>query len=136
MARPKNLRRIDTHPIIKGYTPVELKKRNRERSLVIINLEEYEAIRLCDYESMSQEEASLLMGVSRPTFTRIYAHARKKVAKAFTEGRGIVFEGGRVFLDSDWYNCSNCDSSFNNYQHIANPTCTLCGSSNISSSFE
>lgn len=132
MARPKNLRRIDTHPLIKGYTPIDFKN-SKQHSLVIINLEEYEAIRLRDYESMSQEEASLVMGVSRPTFTRIYAHARKKVAKAFTEGKGIVFEGGRVFLDSDWYSCKDCDSSFNNYLHLENPCCTLCGSSNISS---
>ncbi|MDD4656120.1 MAG: DUF134 domain-containing protein [Bacteroidales bacterium] len=135
MARPKNLRRIDTHPLIKGYTPIDFKK-NKQHSLVIINLEEYEAIRLCDYESMSQEEASLVMGISRPTFTRIYAHARKKVAKAFTEGKGIVFEGGRVFLDSDWYYCKECEASFNNYLHIASPICTLCGSSNIDSCTE
>lgn len=132
MARPKNLRRIDTHPIIKGYTPIDTRG-NKKHSLVIINLEEYESIRLCDYESKSQEEAAQIMGVSRPTLTRIYSQARKKVAEAFTEGKGIVFEGGKVFLDSDWYSCTNCDCSFNNYLHIANPSCTLCGSSNINS---
>ena len=135
MARPKNLRRIDTHPLVKGYMPIDYIG-NKQHSLVIINLEEYESIRLCDYESNSQEEAALLMGVSRPTFTRIYAHARRKVSEAFTEGKGIVFEGGKVFLDSDWYNCSDCKSSFNNYLHISNPICTLCGSHNINSCAE
>jgi hypothetical protein len=32
------------------------------------------------------------MGVSRPTFTRIYAHARQKVAKAFVEGRKFLLK--------------------------------------------
>ncbi|MFA6770303.1 MAG: DUF134 domain-containing protein [Bacteroidales bacterium] len=130
MARPKNLRRIDTHPLVKGYTPIDFKGK-KQHSFVIVNLEEYESIRLCDYESKSQEEAAQLMGVSRPTLTRIYSQARKKVAEAFTEGKGIIFEGGKVFLDSDWFNCSDCNSSFNNYSHISNPTCTLCGSNKV-----
>lgn len=131
MARPKNLRRINNPPKFKGYTPSgHTEILNPE--IVIINLEEYEAIRLCDYENYSQEQASKQMNVSRPTFTRIYATARSKVAEAFAEGKSIVFEGGKIFLNSDWYSCKNCKSMFNNYTHTEIPSCTLCGSVDIS----
>lgn len=127
MARPKRLRKIDNHPPVKGFLPIDKSLNN---DFVIILLEEYESIRLCDYESKSQEEAASQMGVSRPTFTRIYAAAREKVAKSFAEGKGIVFKGGKVYLDSEWFSCQKCNSLFNNYQHIEFPCCTLCGSNN------
>jgi uncharacterized protein len=130
MARPKNLRRIDSPPHFRGYTPVGL---DNESGSVIINLEEYESLRLCDFELLSQEEAAVKMGVSRPTFTRVYSEARKKVAGAFVTGKGIIFEGGKIFFDSDWYKCINCGSFFNNYKHLKNLQCTLCNSVEIES---
>ncbi len=130
MARPKNLRRIDSPPAFRGFIPVGL---DRESGSVIINLEEYESLKLCDYDLLSQEEAAVKMGVSRPTFTRIYSEARKKVAGAFVGGMGIIFEGGKIFMDSDWYRCKSCGSFFNNYRHLENPACTLCGSPEIES---
>jgi hypothetical protein len=49
------------------------------------------------------------MGVSRPTYIRIYASALQKIAKAFVEGRLIFIEGGKVYFDSDWYRCNTCE---------------------------
>ena len=130
MARPKNLRRIDSPPAFRGFIPVGL---DSESGSVIINLEEYESLKLCDFDLLSQEEAAVKMGVSRPTFTRIYSEARKKVAGAFVRGMGIIFEGGKIFMDSDWYRCKSCGSFFNNYRHTENPSCTLCGSPEVES---
>ena len=75
----------------------------------MINLlyEEYEALRLCDYSMENHNRASEIMEVSRPTFTRIYASARQKLASAFVEGRQIVIEGGKVYFDSDWHICND-----------------------------
>ncbi len=128
MARPKNLRKIENPPPVKGFHPTGA---DSAEQLVIINLEEYESIRLCDFLSLSQEEAALKMGVSRPTLTRIYSIARKKVAEAFVTGKGIVFEGGKVYFDSDWYKCIRCSSLFNNFLHSESPHCSLCGSLEI-----
>ncbi len=128
MARPKNLRKIENPPQIKGYQQVGGKN---IQDAVIINLEEYESIKLCDHLSLTQEEAAIKMGVSRPTLTRVYSTARKKVAEAFVLGKNIVFEGGKVYFDSDWYKCGNCNSLFNNYMHLTKPMCSLCGSLSI-----
>ena len=59
-------------------------------------LEEYEAIRLADYEN-SHEEAAQRMNISRPTFTRLYDKARKH-SPAFIESKSIVIRGGIMKL--------------------------------------
>jgi predicted DNA-binding protein (UPF0251 family) len=64
--------------------------------LVVLTLDELEAIRLADLEGLAQEEAARRMNVSRPTFGRIVEQARRKVAEGLVHGRGIAFEGGVV----------------------------------------
>ncbi len=54
--------------------------------------DELEALRLCDGEGLTQEEAGLKMGVSRGTIQRIITLARKKTATALTEGSALIFE--------------------------------------------
>ncbi len=77
---------------------------------VYLQYDEYEAIRLLDYEGLLQEEAAERMNVSRPTLTRIYAKARKTVAQAFVEGKALVIEGGNVDFGGKWYRCRNCNT--------------------------
>jgi len=62
--------------------------------LTPIHLEpvELEALRLVDLEGLSQEEAGTRMGVSRGTVWRLLQSARKKVAKALTEGRSLLIK--------------------------------------------
>jgi predicted DNA-binding protein (UPF0251 family) len=100
--------------------------------VIILHLEEYEAIRLADYDLLGQVEASAKMGVSRPTFTRIYESARRKVAEAFVTGSSIVFEGGKVYFDSEWYSCRSCGAYFN-HVHWENDVvhCALCGDKEV-----
>ncbi len=96
-------------------------------------LEEYEALKLCDYDMLNHELASHAMQVSRPTFTRVYSAARQKIAKAFVEGRPIAIEGGKVYFDSNWYHCKSCDCFFNNPEMDKKITaCPLCGSDRFS----
>jgi RNA polymerase sigma factor (sigma-70 family) len=52
--------------------------------------DELEAIRLCDGEGMSQEQAASSMHVSRGTVQRTLAAARKKLADALVSGHAIV----------------------------------------------
>lgn len=54
--------------------------------------DELEAMKLCDLDDLSQEEAGKRMGVSRGTIQRILSAARKKVAMALSRGMAIVFE--------------------------------------------
>jgi predicted DNA-binding protein (UPF0251 family) len=62
--------------------------------IVSLKDEEWEAILLADHEGLEQEEAAKLMGVSRPTFSRVLASARKAVAKALAEGSALRIGGG------------------------------------------
>jgi uncharacterized protein len=130
--RRKRLRKVLNPPVIKGFKPYGLDVESRDGSVVNMHYEEYEAIRLCDYDMHNHDAASLMMGVSRPTFTRIYAAARQKVARAFVEGSRISIEGGKVYFDTDWYHCRGCRCYFNNPEkEEAVQSCPLCGDSKI-----
>ena len=48
-----------------------------------------EALRLVDAEGLSQEDAALRMGVSRPTVCRILGEARTQVARALARSWAI-----------------------------------------------
>jgi predicted DNA-binding protein (UPF0251 family) len=128
MARPQRIRKINNPPHFKGFTPIGL----TEEHPVVLNIEEYEAIRLCDYELSGQAEAAIAMDVSRPTFSRIYESARRKVAQAFVLGKPIVFEGGKVYFNSDWYACNACGCWFNHPSKAEEVNCcALCSSGDI-----
>ncbi|MBN2553326.1 MAG: DUF134 domain-containing protein, partial [Spirochaetales bacterium] len=64
--------------------------------MMVLTLDELEALRLADLEGLGQEEAARRMNVSRPTFGRIVEQARRKVAAALVQERGIGIEGGVI----------------------------------------
>lgn len=90
MARPTKCRRICHMPLVQEFTPTG----QPEDEPIILNLDEYEAIRLMDREGMSQQECSKRMGVARTTVQKIYEVARRKVADALVEGRPLKIQGG------------------------------------------
>ena len=95
----------------------------------MINIEEYEALKLCDYEHLTQAEAAELMNISRPTFTRIYESVRSKIARAFIEGLPITYEGGDSLI-AEWYTCDKCEIIFT-LKNIGGKSCPLCKSKEI-----
>ena len=130
--RPFRPRRISSLPIISGLKPYGNKKNAGRAEEVFLNLEEYEAIRLCDYEMLNHHQASVTMQVSRPTLTRIYSKARQKIAEALVTGKQIIIEGGKIYFDSEWYLCKSCGCYFNNPDKQNEiRECPLCHSSNI-----
>lgn len=120
-------------PKIKGLKPYGPDISAVHSEVVNLLYEEYEALRLCDYDAYNHHQASVLMCVSRPTFTRIYASALRKIAKALVEGKQISIEGGKVYFDSDWYHCLHCGCDFNNPEKENKITrCPLCNAEQIS----
>lgn len=55
----------------------------KEITLNNIEADEFEAIRICDYEVLNQIKASLLMNVSRGTIQRLLNSGRKKLSTVF-----------------------------------------------------
>ena len=92
MPRPFKCRRVGFAPGITYFKPAGIPMRSLEE--VIISLEEAEALRLKDIVGLEQEGAAESMNVSRTTFQRILASARRKVADALLGGKAIRIEGG------------------------------------------
>lgn len=106
MPRPKQFRKIASPPLMQGFKPFGIPRSALET--VVLHFDEYEAIRLLDYEGLMQEQAAEQMKISRPTLTRIYENARKTMAKAFVEGKMILIEGGNVDFEREWFRCKRC----------------------------
>jgi uncharacterized protein len=129
MGRPRQYSRVQVPPRVRGFIPLAYYA--GEDSPVELNLEEYEAIRLLDYEHLSQEQAAEFMEVSRPTLTRIYDRARQKVALALTEAHQLLIEGGKALFEGEWYLCKECDSKFNNPHQNTISSCALCSGTSL-----
>lgn len=59
---------------------------------IIINLDEFEAMRLCDFEELDQTAAGELMGVSRGTIQRLVTSGRRKLIDALLNSAVIRVE--------------------------------------------
>lgn len=93
MARPKRQRRICREPAYVSFLPVE-----GARESVQLTLDEYEVIRLVDYEKMTHAECAVQMEVARSTVTEIYESARYKLADAIIHGKALRIGRGQVKL--------------------------------------
>lgn len=62
----------------------------------VLALDELEALRLVDLESLSQEQAGEAMGVSRGTIGRLLERGRRVVVDALVHGHALRIEGGAV----------------------------------------
>ncbi|MHC4470076.1 MAG: DUF134 domain-containing protein [Planctomycetota bacterium] len=94
MARPTSTRRIARRLTGGLFKPQAIPMDRLE--LVTVTLDGLEALRLADLEGLYQEEAARRMGVSRATFARVLAQARRGVAEALVEGKALEFAGGEV----------------------------------------
>ena len=127
MSRPKRKRNIVNPPVMEGFKPFGIPMTDLEP--VILLYEEYESIRLSDYEGLTQEQSAEKMNVSRPTFTRIYEKARRTIAQAFVEGKAIFIEGGNYHTEDCWYRCEKCLKL--NISKVETKSCNYCQSNTL-----
>jgi predicted DNA-binding protein (UPF0251 family) len=106
MSRPPKSRKVSSPPKMKGYHPFGIPF--CENDQVSLKYEEYESLKLINYNSCDQLDAAAKMEVSRPTFTRIYNSALKKLIAALVEGKTLVIEGGNYQFEKDWFRCKKC----------------------------
>ncbi len=108
MPRPRKCRKVCCLPDNDGFVPV---RGGEELTPIVLNVDEYESIRLIDREGFSQEQCGEYMRIARTTVQQIYAAARKKLADALVEGLPLRIEGGDFTLcngNSAAYGCRNC----------------------------
>jgi uncharacterized protein len=106
MSRPIKCRRIAYLPNVTYFKPAGIPMRELEE--VNLSIEEAEAIRLKDLEGLEQEEAAEKMNISRPTFQRILASARRKISDVLLNGKAIRIEGGNFEVDPQFMQGGRC----------------------------
>ena len=97
MPRPKCHRQICRIPDKNYFKPRGIPSADLEE--IVLSLDEFEAVRLADYEQLYQEEAATRMNISRQTFGRIVVCARKKIADVLINAKALKIEGGKVTLN-------------------------------------
>lgn len=63
---------------------------------IVLQLDEFQALKYADLERKSQAVAAGAMKISRQTFSNILASARRKLADAVVNGKALKIEGGPV----------------------------------------
>ena len=111
MPRPKCCRQIGAMPGRTCFQPEGASSSSLDE--VLLNLDEYEAIRLADLEGLYQEQAASRMNVSRQTFGRIIEAAHRKVADVLVHGKILRIEGGSVSMKAiEPIRCPRCRQPF------------------------
>ncbi|SIQ61175.1 Predicted DNA-binding protein, UPF0251 family [Alkalispirochaeta americana] len=98
MARPQSNRRVclgDAIPRV--FKPAGIPLQDLEE--VELTEDQLEAVRLADGECLYQTAAARRMGVSRQTFGKILAEARRSIARALVGGKALRITGGTVIRE-------------------------------------
>ena len=90
MPRPKKPRFVSGYPTLTAFIPEGVPIAGE----IYLSVEELEAVRLSDFEGLDQEAAANLMEVSRQTYGRILAQARRNISEALITGKALRIEGG------------------------------------------
>lgn len=90
--RPKKIRWIKCLPGERCFKPL-CRPLNKLEG-VYLTLDEFEAVRLADFEELKQVDAAKKLKISRPTFSRIVSSARNKIADGLVNIKAIRIGGG------------------------------------------
>ena len=104
MPRPNKPKCVQKLPICQAYYPAGKEKTCHE---IVLSVEEYETLRLLDYQGMTQAECARQMGIARATVQSLYTEARKKTARFLVEGAGLCIRGGNFCIEDSKDNGTN-----------------------------
>ena len=90
MSRPKKPRHCGCNMKGQAYKPTGTPLNQLEH--IAIEQDELEALKLSDYDGLTQAQAGKKMGISRGTVQRLLTLARKKVAKGLLEGAALILK--------------------------------------------
>ncbi|RLD75275.1 MAG: hypothetical protein DRJ07_18375 [Bacteroidetes bacterium] len=129
MSPRKLLRNVDKESLSKiklRYNNIT--KDKPDSAPIILNLEEYEALRLNVYRGLPQGQCANELNISQPTFSRILSSGIKKLVGAIVEENDFEIVGGNItYKDWEGWGCWDCDHEWQD----ESPKCPKCGSSKI-----
>ena len=131
MPRRKRHRTVSREPPIPIFKPAGVPARELEE--ILITVDEFEALRLADFMGLNQRDASVTMEISQPTFNRVLASARNKVATGLVRGCVLRIEGGRYILadGSGKLECVECGEPAESTEDEMEHVCVKCGSTRL-----
>ncbi len=103
MPRPSKKRRVCSQPTFTNFC-----SHQSSNQVVYLTYDEYESLRLIDYEMFTQDECAKMMNVARTTITAIYASARQKVATCLVLGHRLEIIQGDVEFCEDYQENFKC----------------------------
>jgi predicted DNA-binding protein (UPF0251 family) len=90
--RPKKTRWVKCSTAQRVFKPQS--QASSSTTIIVLSLDEFEAVRLLDHEQLSQIQAAKQMRVHRSTVSRIVSSARRKIAQALVDINTLKIEGG------------------------------------------
>lgn len=96
ISRPFKRRRICAMPKCGRFGPADIVTDGAES--ICMTVDEFETIRLIDWEGMTQEQCALQMNVARTTAQAIYNSARRKIAECLLCEKELRIGGGEYEL--------------------------------------
>jgi len=131
MARPKCCRRVAGEPACAIFKPAGMPMSVLDE--VILSMDEFEAIRLADFDGLYHDKAAEQMNVSRQTFGRIIEAARHKVAQVLIKGLALRIEGGEIEMaEVRKFKCYACQHTWEIPYGTGRPGgCPSCQSANV-----
>lgn len=97
MSRPCKKRKVCAKPLYCEF----ITKNSNSNQIINLTIDEFECLRLLDYEKMTQAECAKKMNVARTTVTSIYQDARYKLMDALINGKKIIISGGNYEVCSE-----------------------------------
>jgi len=88
MPRPRKHRCCRRYNADRIFKPQGIPMRDTQN--ILLSLDEFEALRLCDHDRLDQEAAGKQMGVSRGTVQRLLYEARHKVVEAVLGNHSLI----------------------------------------------
>ena len=128
MPRPHKRRFVRAEPNVSYYKPRGIPIGTIDE--VVLNVDEYEALRVKDHLDLPQKEAAQQLKISQPTLHRILKSAHSKVADALVNGKALRIEGGPIELPAlRWFRCFTCQNKWSEPFGTGRPNnCPQCDS--------
>ena len=116
--RPKKVRLIQKMPKVTQFSPRGRPGRPDE---IELSLDQFEAIKLADFQGFDQASGALVMRISRASFGRILREARKKLADTLVNGKTLKIHMGdaQIGVLSKEFTLENLREEFKKY-HLRN----------------